>query len=250
MDISLEIVLLIAAVAFAAVVGFLELRFLRGRKQVKMDAAIERDDAYNAVCTTKAVAESLRQNGRDTTEADLLIYKAQSAYERREFLDATDMAKRARNILMNCKEKDLISMPSPDPVKAGKESIEVPANQVKKMPANYLESKFIIDSVRDGIPGACDEAKVESTLCLDRAQACFDAEDYDGALKEAMKAKRLLAPIAPAAGKSYPSTVVKLAPPTKIPVAEGPGIRCCPSCRIEALPDDMFCRKCGTRLGS
>lgn len=245
MEIPLETLILLAVVIIAAVVALLELRFLKGRKQVKVDTAIERDDAYNAVSTTRAVADSLRQNGRDTTEADILIYKAENAYDRREFLNAIELAGRARSTLMTCKEKDLISMPEPSPAKA--EMQEVPSTQVRKLPANSLESKFMIDSVRDMVPDACDEARVEATACIDRAQACYDSEDYNGALREAMKAKRLLTPSVPAAEKSRPSTVIKLASP-KIPPAADPAAISCPSCHVDALPDDVFCRKCGTRL--
>jgi hypothetical protein len=248
MDIPLETLMLIAIVIIAAVVGVLELKYLRSRKQVKLDVAIERDDAYNAVSTTRAVADSLRQNGRDTSEADILIYKAENAYDRREFLNAIELAGKARTMLMSCKEKDLISMPPSAPTKG--ENVEVPSNHVRKMPANYLESKFMIDSVRCLVPDASDEVKEEAAGCLDRAQTCFENEDYSEALSEAMRAKRMLTPSTPVPEKSYPSTVVKLGPTGKAPpVAEGPKISpSCPSCHAEISSDDVFCRKCGARL--
>jgi hypothetical protein len=250
MDLPLETLVLIAVVTIAAVVGLLELKYLRGRRQTKVDAAIERDDAYNAVSTTRAVADSLRQNGRDTTEADILIYKAETAYDKREFLSATELAGKAKKLLLTCKEKDLISMPSPAPAKV-EESTEVPSSLVKKMPANCLESRFIIDSVQEMTSGADEKAKAEADSCLTRAQACYEAEDYNGALSEAMKARRLLTPCPPAGEKSYPSAVVRLPPPEKpANVACSPANRLCPACRVEASPDDAFCRKCGTRLES
>lgn len=248
MDIPLETLVLITIVIAAAAVALLELRYIRGRKKVKVDAAIERDDAYNAVSTTRAVAESLRQNGRDTTEADVLIYKAESAYDRREFLNAIELAGRARKVLMTCKERDLTSMPAPAPKKG--ESDEVPADHVRKLPANYLESKFMIDSVRDMLPDAGDGPRAEASICLGKADDCFAREDYCGALGEAMKAKRCLMPTAAAGAKSYPSTVVKLGPAGKAPpVSEGAfSDRTCPSCRAKAMTEDAYCRKCGTRL--
>jgi len=246
MDLPLETLVLIAVMTIAVVVGLLELKYLRGRRQTKVDAAIERDDAYNAVSTTRAVADSLRQNGRDTTEADVLIYKAETAYDRREFLSATELAGKAKKVLLTCKEKDLISMPSPAPAK--EESTEVPSSLVKKMPANCLESRFMIDSVRGMTSGADEKAEAES--CLARAQACYEAEDYNGALSEAMKARRLLTPCPPAGEKSYPSAVVRLPPPERSSanVASSPATRLCPACHVETSPDDDFCRKCGTRL--
>jgi hypothetical protein len=247
MEIPLETLMLIAVVIIATVVALLELRYVKGHRKVKVDAAVERDDAFNAVTTTRAVADSLRQNGRDTTEADVLIYKAESAYGQREFLNAIELAKRAKTVLLSCKEKDLISMPAPAPEK--EESKEVPSNQIRKLPTNYLESKFMIDSLRDMTPDAGNASQAEANGCLDRAQACFDSEDYCGALAEAMKAKRLLSP-SQTSRRSYPSTVVKLGPTGKAPpaVMDLPESRSCPACRVVALDDDVFCRKCGTRL--
>jgi hypothetical protein len=96
-------------------------------------------------------------------------------------------------------------------------------------------------------PDACDGARAEVSACIDRAQTCYDSEDYSGALREAMKAKRLLTPSSPATEKVRSSTVIKLAPP-KTPPAADPEAFSCPSCHVDALPDDVFCRKCGTRL--
>ncbi len=271
MDFPPETIILIVAVLIVAAVAYLQLRYIRSKKEVKLEGVMDADDAYNAVVTTRAVATSLRAAGRDTTDADVLIYQAENAYERREFANSIDLASRAKTALRNCKEKDLLSCPAPPPGadKGGDESKEVPAHAVTKLPANYLESKFVIDTVRSGLPEATPEVREEAQRSLDLAQASFDSENYVEALKQAMKAKRALGG-GEKAEKARPVAVIKETP--KPPVAArsgscrscgvdlgpadefchacgaGQGTRACPSCSQEASSDDVFCRKCGTKI--
>jgi hypothetical protein len=246
MDLSVEMFILITAVVIVAGVAYLQLRYMRGRRKVNVDAAIERDDAYNAVTTTKAVAASLRQSGRDTTEADLLLYKAEGSLERREFVDSIDLAKRAKILLMNSKERDPLMTPEPAIRETREESKDVPSNETRKLPANLLESKFIIDSVRDALPGMPPVARLEAEKHLALAEASFKSADYGGALKEALRAKRSQAPAAPMQEKARSPAVIRIPPPAKAV----PAPRACPNCRSEALNDDAFCRKCGARIDS
>jgi len=272
MDVPSETIILIVAVLIMAAVAYLELRYLRSKKQVKLDGNFEQDDAYNAVATTRAVAESLRQNGRDTTEADIIIYQAESAYERREFTRCRELADRARTALRGCKEKDIMNAPE-TPTEgeeaAGEveESTAVPANEVRKMPANYLESKFMIDSVRDLLPGAPEGRKVEAQEALDLAEKSFSAGDYTEALKQAMRAKRTVSPAkadkpkpaAPASPRAAPPVIVERCRRCGAELGEGDefchacggpkNVRLCPSCSSEASPEDAFCRRCGTKIG-
>jgi len=227
------------------------------------------------VSTAKAVAGALRQSGKDTTEADLLIYQAENAYDRREYINCMDLASRAKDCLRSAKEKDLASCPVPPPSEKKAEGKaekgqEVPAHATKKMPTNYLESKFIIETVECRLPSAGDKHP-EVEKMLGEAKASFEATDYTMALKQAMKAKRLLenAPMAEAPAPQ-PVEVIK---PLRVPAPKKEvercakcgsemgkddsfcpacgtkkGARTCPSCSVEALPDDAFCRKCGAKL--
>jgi ribosomal protein L40E len=270
MDLPSETIILIVAVLIVAAVAYLQLRYIRSHKQTKLDGALEQDDAYNAVATTKAVAASLRQAGRDTTEGDLLIYQAESAYERREFTNCLELADRAKTVLRNCKEKDLLTCPIPPPEERKEvEAVKVvPANETRKLPQNYLESKFVIDTVRDMMPQASPEQAAEAQSSLDLAQTSFDNADYTEALKQAMKAKRALggaqktekAKTVTIIGDSAAPKVVSdrchkcgamLAPDDEFCHACGSrkNERVCPSCSREASPEDAFCRKCGAKIG-
>ena len=252
MDLPADTLILIAVVIVAAVVAFLELRYIRTRKHVKVDQYLEQDDAYNAVTTTRAVATSLSRNGRDTSEADALIYQAEAAYDRREFVRCMELADRAKVLLKNCKEKDLLAAPVVTTEKAsgpkddvkGEESVVVPANEARKLPPNYLESKFLLDTVSSLIEEAQGEKREEAQKDFDLARSRFEEGDYSEALKGALKAKRLLAPAAPARDKATSaSMIIKPQAPTK---EEG---RRCPKCGMQLGPNDDFCFSCGTKAG-
>jgi hypothetical protein len=145
---------------------------------------------------------------------------------------------------MNSKERDPLMMSEPAGRESKEESKDVPSNETRKMPANLLESKFIIDSVRDALPDMPPEARSEAEKHLALAETSFRSADYSGALKEALRAKRAYSPSTSAQDKSRSPAVIRIPPPTKAP----PTPRSCPTCRSEALIDDAFCRKCGARI--
>lgn len=275
MDLPSETLILIVAVVIIAAVAFLELRYLRTKKHVKVDQYLEQDDAYNAVTTTRAVAGSLTGMGKDTSEADVLIYQAEAAYDRREFVRCLELVGKARNALKNCKEKDPLTAPAEEPVPVDKEgareeSKAVPANECKKMPQNYLESKFIIDAVKGLLPDAYSEQREAGQREIDIAQARFDAGDYSEALKAALRAKRILSPPTPSKDKipNVNTEVIKAQPAPKgslnvclkcgarmspnddfCPICgTKAGLRTCKGCQAVVTADDMFCRRCGIKV--
>ncbi len=121
MDLPSETLILIVAVVVAAAVAFLELRYLRTKKHVKVDQYLEQDDAYNAVTTTRAVAASLTKMGKDTSEADVIIYQAETAYDRREFVRCLELVGKAKTALKSCRDKDLLTAPVEEPMPADKD---------------------------------------------------------------------------------------------------------------------------------
>ncbi len=250
MDLPSETLILIVAVVVAAAVAFLELRYLRTKKHVKVDQYLEQDDAYNAVTTTRSVAGSLSKMGKDTAEADVLIYQAEAAYDRREFIRCLELVGKAKNALKNCKDKGLINAPVEEPRSADKdgskeESKAVLANECKKLPQNYLESKFIIDTVKGLLPDAYAVQREAGQKEIDIAQARFDAGDYSEALKAALRAKRVLCPSAPSKERvpNIPTEVIKAqAAPKGSPSG-------CGNCGAMMSPDDDFCPSCGTKAG-
>jgi len=283
MEITSDILILVAALVILAAVGWLELRYIKSKRSGQAEAALIQDDAYNAVATTKAVAESLRQQGRDTTEAEVILYQAESAYQRREYTDAKAIAERARSALRHAPLRELVTCPVLQPVaeeapvdvpvevpESSTGPTEVPSVAAKKLPANYLESKFIIESAHCMLESAPEERRAPAALLLADARDRFDQADYTGALRLALRAKKALegAEVKPAESVTEAAPVDTPADETTI-AADDACQRCgaqmdpedqfchacggrraavCPSCSAEVKEGDQFCRGCGARL--
>jgi hypothetical protein len=266
--------------AVLAIVVYLELRYMKSRRKNKVDVVLVQDDAYNAMMTTQAVSEALKGQGRNTREADQLLVKAKAAYQRREYLMCKELAEEARSILRQCKTEAKMDSPeelSSSPVEEPVTEQNPPLKDIKKLPQNYLESKFMIETARMCIDTASKEgvdiAEAEKTLTT--AKDCYGRTEYTEALKNALKAKKI------AEGQNIASqTEPTRAPESRIdepkelskksvrsqcgschqPVDENDSFcrKCgakivrvpkCPSCAFEVDSADAFCRKCGAKIG-
>jgi len=253
MALSLEMTVAILSVGIAVlvIVLYLEVRYMKSRRKDKVDVALVRDDAYNALMTTQAVSRALKDQGRDTKEADLLLLKAEAAYERHDYLVCKGLAEDARSVLRKTKVaersetvEELVSAPLTEP--ATDEA--PPIKEIKKLPQNYLESKFMIETARMCIETArqqgIDVADAEGTLAA--ARECYDRTEYTEALKNALRAKKT------AEGqKTVPK--IEARPPeimreeTRAPVVT-PTEAACKSCGQSVDEIDNFCRKCGAAI--
>lgn len=273
MAISWDTTIIAVGVAVLAIVVFFELRYMRSRRKDKIKMVLLRDEAYNALITTSAVSKALKEKKKDTTDADRLIFEAERAYQRRDYSTCKELTDRAREALRQAKSKELevfeeiASTPAPQ-----EEEPVVPFQEVKKLPVNYIESKFMIESARIGIETA-NQRGMDTTAArayLESAQKYFANTEYTEALKYAYKAKRC------AEGQAVERLVTaekkgteeELKPQSveeeKCPQC-GASIRSvdnfcgkcgakiiripkCPSCSAEVDPSDNFCRRCGTKL--
>ncbi len=238
---------------------FIQFRILRPKRDDAIEMALDRDDAYNAMTTAQAVSNALRDKGKDTKEADLLLVEAELAYNRGDYLKCTDAAKRAKDYLATA------PMAKPDFTPLSEEKTE-PSDQplpeqpkiseVKKLPPNYLESKFMITTAADHIEKGRSEGKdVTASVCLlDEAKMAFDCKDYDTAFRKSLKAKKAAEGTTepaqegtvPAAMQTKPVEIVKL--PSPEAAKELPTAASCAKCGTEARDDDNFCAKCGSPI--
>ncbi len=266
-----------------AVAVYYEIRFIRSRKKKGPDTS-SIDDTYNQIITTRAVSQNLKKKGNDTKDADLLVIEAEAAYDRGNYAAARNSIDRAKVALQHVKPlPNAIEEEPKHPIKetaferSGPDapyiepSYEVPF-QKAKLPKDYIESKFMICSVRDDVARmkaeGSDVSQIESSL--DQAQQLFDQQKYTDSLRFAMKAKHALEePSPPVARPPAHERMPEAAPEKKIEyckkcnalIDEGDTFcrRCgakveriphCPSCGAEAAGDDVFCRKCGNQLRS
>ena len=239
------------------VVLFIHLRYIRPKKDNAIEKALDRDDAYNAMTTAQAVSTALKDKGRDTKEADRLLIEAELAYNRGDYLKCTDASKRAKDYLATApmakvefeSKPEAGITPSDEPMPEQPKIVEA-----RKLPPNYLESKFMIATAADEIERNRSEGKnVTASICLlDEARMAFDCKEYDVALRKSLKAKKG----AEAANEPDHVKTVEVIKPTKavevIPpvstvtkgIVSAPA-ELCASCGAEARDDDNFCAKCG-----
>jgi len=231
-------IFLIALLAILVVVVYLELRFMRSRNKEHIERMMDKDDAYNTIATTKAIASSLKQKGRDIKEAELLIVQAENAYKNNNNMAARNSAKRAREILMNT---PMVELAAPKPAEVAPEGRteedRKTVHDVKKLEPHMLESRFIINTCRGRVESAEGSGKDvrEAKEVLARAEKSFEDKRYDEALREGLRVRKML-------GEETSEPVpVKDAVIVKVPKPE----RKCEKCSAVIGNDDAFCRKCG-----
>ena len=287
-DITTLLILLIASIILG-VVSYYELKFIRRKRREKAEAQAKIDDIYNQIITSQAVARALKAKGHRTKDADLALIEAEAAYGRNSYTEAKSALDRAKSLLEKAKmeEEPLAQLIPLEPAGASDiagnnapEDLEVPFQEVKKLPKNYMESKFMISAVWDVIQTAQGSGKDTSTAKenLEAANAAFDQENYTEALKYALRAKRSMETTEekPAVNETkvkaqegtekIPPTVIVKANTSKCASCgaelAGDDLFCaicgkkverrilCPSCSVEVKPTDAFCRKCGMPLRS
>lgn len=254
MDLDLTLIIILFVVLGIAV--FVEIRYIRGKKDDTIERGLEKDEAFNALNTTQAVSRALKDKGKDTGPADMELIHASMAYDRRNYLECIESVKRAKKLLDEAPTKPFEAEPKKVPLKIepieAEEVIQDHANigETKKLPQNYLESKFMITAAGDDIEKSRSEGKdITASVCLlDEARMAFDCKDYDTAFKKSLKAKKAI-------DGSSEQTVTKVVETTPQPlmiseqIVEGPknDVRCS-ECGVVAKDDDNFCAKCGTPI--
>ena len=238
----MNLVVLVAMVIGLGIVGIFEVRYLRKRRQKRESSEDLPDRAHNAILTAKAIAEALARGGVRSPEADEIVREAEAAVRERNYRVAIDLTERAKSVLRaaKLKEQQRGDLGKLESIKPKGEAEEVTAKErlMKDLPPNYAQSKFSINLARDEIASARargqDTSKAEGHLA--DAQASFDEQDYEVALKHAVRSRRALEPnpAAPPPEAAPPSA--KEAPPQS---------RACPNCGAPVAADDAFCRKCG-----
>jgi ribosomal protein L40E len=119
-------------------------------------------------------------------------------------------------------------------------------HEVKKLPQNYLESRFLISSVQDEIDSARGTKDVSAAEAqLNEAKVDFEAANYNAALTHSMKARKTLEGVVVTTTAATPELeVAKVAA-----VAKASEIDQCGKCGAELTKDDQFCGSCGEKAG-
>jgi RNA polymerase subunit RPABC4/transcription elongation factor Spt4 len=244
------IAVVLAGVALAIVVAYFEMKFIHKKmknrrvRSAKQDSSLP-DEAHNAVVTAKAIAATLERQGVQSREVTSWIQEAEMAYQRGNYRVTKDLIGKAKERLLALKSAqaskgDIVKLEQLATV-GGSEEVTTKEILTKEVPPNFPQSKFSIEVAGRAIEQARSSGRdiAQATELLEAAKGRFEAKDYDGALTMARLSTRS------AEGKKVemPAMPSKRGPTTAIG-----SDRACPSCGAALRSDDMFCRKCGTRL--
>ena len=240
------LLLVVIVVIVLTIVTFLELRYFRSFMKKRRDRVDLPDNAHNALLTGKAIANTLRSAGVNTTQADDVIAEADTAYRRRDYRVAIQLSEQAKTLLKAQKAKhDRIGDLGRLQRVRTTTSDEPTTKEVlqKEHPPNYTQAKFTLSLAEERIATARTAGRGTSSAeaLLKNAQASFEDADYDSALKLAAKSRRM------ADGEIPAEADVKTPVPSQVEIPR-PANRACASCGAELLVGDPFCRKCGVKV--
>ncbi len=196
---DLDLTLIIVLLVVLAIAVFIEIKYIRGKKDDNIDRALDKDEAFNALNTTQAVSRALKDKGRDTGPAEMELLRASLAYDRRNYLECIESVKKAKKLLDEAPTVAFEVEPKKVPLKVQpigeEEEVQEHANigETRKLPPNYLESKFMIATAGDEIESGRSAGQgrdLHRSACLDEAKMAFECKDYDLALKKSLKAKK------------------------------------------------------------
>lgn len=262
-DTTTLIIIFVLLIVCLAALTYIELRYLRkaakGRRIRAAQSADLPDRAHNAILTSKAISQNLGASGVASAQADDLVREAEMAYRSQDYRVVIDLTDRAKSIMKGEKARqdkmgDLSRLKKS--ADAGSETTTKEQLQ-KKLPPNYMQARFTISLAEERIQVARsagrDTAQAEGLLRT--ARTTFDSKDYDGALKLAVRYRRL------ADGEAVPEPTATVAAPPGTAVGPPPGsagvpppgtpappVRKCASCGADLKADDGFCRKCGVKV--
>jgi len=229
------------------VIVIFETKFLRKSMRARRVRAAKRadllpDEAHNALITTKAIAAALERGGVRSEEASGLLREAQLAYGRNNYRVVMDLTVRAKEKLTAVKARhaavgDAAKLDAL-PTRGGEDEPTTKELLQTEFPTNLAQAKFTLDfassAIENGRSAGRDVSQAE--MLLGQARTKFDGQDYSGALVTARLAHR-----SAEVGSVGP---VASAAPEVIPISLS-----CTACKAPVRPDDVFCRKCGTRIG-
>jgi hypothetical protein len=271
--IVVSVVLVVVVLAIFLVV----LRRLRARRdaillELGSKPALVRDRAFNRLAMARREEGIVARTGTDTARAKELIAQSQGAFDTHQFARSYELAQSAHESLVTAHGR--VALPStPEGSAPGESGNPSPGGlpplagwsappAAPALPRNRAESQFQLHVLEQEIATARAErprqgGTLEAVKLQAEAQAAFDHGDFTDAFRLGLRARRALG------GK-----VESLAPPPRAPAPSGPSnggsgrldptaaaervaaADRCPSCGYPTLPDDTFCRGCGTPRAS
>jgi hypothetical protein len=265
--IAVAVILIVVVLAVFLVV----LRRLRAKRdrilnELGSKPALVQDRAFNRLAMARREAELLGRTGTDTHRAQELIAQSQGAFDTHDFPRSYELAQSAHESLVNAHGRvgpvstavprtpgpvDPTPFPHPTSPAAPTSAPPPPA----PLPRNRAESQFQLRLLDQEVVVARKERPsqgptLEAIQLQGQAQAAFERAEFTESFRLALRARRTLGgKVEALAPPNRPAGPAGAAERSEDPVTTADRVASanrCPSCGYPALPDDTFCRGCGT----
>lgn len=229
-------VILVVILLIFIIVVLIELRHIRRKRKLVPKKEPLEDQAFNALLSARAISNTLARDGTNLSGVNDVLGEADMALKERNFRVTLELTDRAKEMMKMIKARS----EAPPKSEGGEDFVETEITTKEmlkdKFADNYLESKFSRSLAMEAIGKAKSaNAKVsEAEKLLGLCDDCVEREDYTQALSYAVQSKKSAEEaISARKGEAAHKAV---------------GSKRCPSCGAGTIPEDAFCRKCGTKL--
>ena len=268
-----KLILSLVLIVVMTLVVYYELRVMRGKARTVKAANLRKDEAHNAILTTRSVIDVVERDGTDVGSARLVFNRARDAMARGDYDRATELCESARIELMKCRQPaevrvrkqaapagsvDDLEKLAEEIVKSDRRPSSSDSYKGTKLPVNessgHLSARFEITAAKEDLGVASERGRDigKAKSLLDMAESEFEAGNYSKSLSLAVKARKALGDAV--ARETIPLRVRK-EPPIEGECVEDVAqmseeqehavVLKCESCSSMVLPDDVFCGSCG-----
>ncbi len=250
---------------------FFEMRYMRDKAKVVRHAAQKKDEAYNAVLTTRSVINVMQRQGAETRTAQSMVGAAKQAMEQGDYDRCMELCEKARDEMITPSRKTSEHAEGHEDDAVEKERFEKVAESIlaakdrtsatdsykgSKLSVdsdgNFMSAKFEINTAKSDIRKAVESGLNTSDAqnLMTEAEAAFVVGSYTKALSLAVRARKAVS--AEAERETIPLRAGdEPEEPEAEPTPEEMSIRTsweCGQCRAPLGADDTFCHKCGARV--
>ena len=227
------------------------------------------EDAYNQIQMLDSMIKMMNRKGYNTSSVESMLLKAREAYDDENYASCMEIINNAKRILMKIDKitevEDKVSPTVAEEMKiikrieeeaTGNEELPPQVKEFeRKMPSNFLQSKFEIKVVEEKILKKEEgEVKQAAMLYLNKAKEYFENREYTEALRFAVKSNRILDTNEIPEGEfAVPQTAPSPPPPSQPQEETQEEIEVeeelhCPNCGAVVKPGDKYCWNCGAKL--
>jgi hypothetical protein len=240
---------------------YFELRVMRGRSKEIRQSSQRKDEAFNAILTTRHVINVVQRSGRNTRAAQSVLEEAKYSMQKGDYDNAVSLAEKARaELIRPPPPPEDTSGPARDLENMAEEVLSSPKSDKNlysgtKLPVDqtgsYLSAQFELKGARDDIAKAVAMGKSVSAAeaLMTEADAAFEQGNYTRVLSLAVRARRTV-------GMDGAIETIPLKSPEPSEIEEEPVHRAeagqkrgeCAKCGESVDKGDAFCAKCGARV--